>query len=330
MIRRAWEIFMVDVIIRAMREDDLGAADHVMRVAFGTFLGMPEPAAFMGDADFIRTRWRADGDAAWVACVDGAIVGSNFASTWGSFGFFGPLTVRPDLWNGGVGRRLIEPVLACFDARGVRHGGLYTFSHSVKHIALYQAFGFWPRHLIASMSLALPATTSHGDEGLGPISASTFSSLPPAARASTLEETRTLTNTIYDGLDVTSEIRSVHAQSLGDTILVRRDDGLCAFAVCHVGAGTEAGSGACYVKFGAAKSGVANADAFAALLRACESFASERGVARIVIGVNTAREQAYRHLLNRGFRIDRLGVAMERPGNGGYNRRDVHVIDDWR
>jgi hypothetical protein len=48
------------VAIRPLLEADLGAADHVMRLAFGTFLKLPDPLQFMGDADFVRTRWRAD------------------------------------------------------------------------------------------------------------------------------------------------------------------------------------------------------------------------------------------------------------------------------
>ena len=33
------------VIVRPMLADDLDAADRVMRVAFGTFRGLPEPSA---------------------------------------------------------------------------------------------------------------------------------------------------------------------------------------------------------------------------------------------------------------------------------------------
>ncbi|HEY4128982.1 MAG TPA: GNAT family N-acetyltransferase [Gemmatimonadaceae bacterium] len=321
---------MLDVTVRPMREDDLGVADHVMRVAFGTFLGMPDPTTFMGDANYVGTRWRADPEAAWVATADDNVVGSNFVSTWGSFGFFGPLTVRPDLWNQRVAQRLLEPVIDTFEARGVTHAGLYTFSHSQKHVALYQKFGFWPRHLIAMLSCAIPDAPPTADHGSLADSLTLFSGQPVAAQEDTLREARALTNTIYDGLDVSSEIRSVFAQHLGDTVLVRDEGGLVAFAVCHVGAGTEAGSGACYVKFAAAKPGSRAAPEFARLVRACEDFAARRGVARLVVGMNTAREFAYRHLLAHGFRIDRLGVAMERPSDGGYNRRDVHVIDDWR
>src|SRR5215207_3466851 len=84
------------MLVRPLRDEDLPTADHIMRLAFGTFLGLPDPLAFMGDADYVRTRWRADPAAAFAAELDGALVGSNFAANWGSFGFFGPLTVHPD------------------------------------------------------------------------------------------------------------------------------------------------------------------------------------------------------------------------------------------
>ena len=46
-----------DVSVRPLREGDLQEADRIMRLAFGTFLGLPEPMTFMGDASYVRTRW---------------------------------------------------------------------------------------------------------------------------------------------------------------------------------------------------------------------------------------------------------------------------------
>ncbi len=111
------------VSVRPLREDELDEADRIIRLAFGTFLGLPDPLAFMGDAGFVRTRWRADPAAALAAEVGGELVGSNFAANWGSFGFFGPLTVRPDLWDRGVARRLLEATMALFERWGTRHVG---------------------------------------------------------------------------------------------------------------------------------------------------------------------------------------------------------------
>jgi len=131
----------LDVSVRPLQKNDLSAADHIMRLAFGTFLGLPEPTSFMGDAGYVRTRWQADPSAAFSARIGDELVGSNFASNWGSVGFFGPLTVRPDLWDRGVGKRLLEPVMECFEKWGTKHAGLFTFAHSQKHVCLYQKFG---------------------------------------------------------------------------------------------------------------------------------------------------------------------------------------------
>lgn len=39
-----------NVIVRPLEERDLPEADRIMRLAFGTFLGLPDPSGFMGDA----------------------------------------------------------------------------------------------------------------------------------------------------------------------------------------------------------------------------------------------------------------------------------------
>ena len=74
---------MAKVRIRLLEEDDLGDADRIMRVAFGTFIGLPQPESFMGDAGFVRPRFRATPQNAFVAVLDDAVVGSNFATRWG-------------------------------------------------------------------------------------------------------------------------------------------------------------------------------------------------------------------------------------------------------
>src|SRR6185437_9250902 len=141
-----------NITVRPLQESELATADSIMRLAFGTFIGLPEPMSFMGDAAYIRNRWLADPEAAYAAVADGEVIGSNLASNWGSVGFFGPLTVRPDFWDRGVAKRLMTPVMDLFDKWETRHAGLFTFPHSTKHIGPYQRFGFWPRFLTAIMA----------------------------------------------------------------------------------------------------------------------------------------------------------------------------------
>ena len=73
-----------------MREEDLDAADRVMRLAFGTFLGLPDPLTFMGDADYVRTRWIADPSASFVGGIEQGFGWLQFRNAVGERGLFRP------------------------------------------------------------------------------------------------------------------------------------------------------------------------------------------------------------------------------------------------
>jgi ribosomal protein S18 acetylase RimI-like enzyme len=312
---------LISVSIRPLLEADLVEARRVFRVAFGTFIGVPDPESFWPDREYIFTRWRANPAAALAAEVDGAVAGSNLATHWGSFAYFGPLTVRPELWNQHVAQKLLGPTMDLFEKWGVRDAGLFTFANSPKHIGLYQKFGFWPRFLTAVMSK---------DVSVRPASAIGYSGLNAREQAQALNACRKLTDSIHEGLDVTPEIRSVKDQNLGETVLLWGGDSLDAFAVCHGGEGTEAGLNNCYIKFAAVRPGAGAEARFEYLLDGCEALAAERGWQRMEAGVNLNRSQAYRQMLRRGFRTDIQGVAMHKPDAPAYNRPDVFVVDDWR
>ena len=300
-----------EVVVRPLQESKVDEADRVMRLAFGTFLGAPDPAAVFGDAEMVRPRFAAEPSWAFAAEIDGELVGSSFATRWGSFGFVGPVTVRPDLWDRGIAGRLMQPVVDLLDRWQLRQAALFTFPHSPKHIGLYQKFGFWPQHLTPVLEQAVAPTGSR--------EYSTYSSLPDAGRPGILAACQRVTGAIFDGLDVGHEIRATAAQALGDTVLIHDDSQLIGFAVCHLGAG-EAGSGGCFVKFAAVRPALDAGNAFERLLDACEALAAERGLAH----------DAYRRLLARGYRVSFEGIIMQRPNEHGYCRPDVYAIDDLR
>ncbi len=310
------------VDVRPLTAADVDEADRVMRTAFGTFIGVPEPLTVFGDAEYVRPRFAAEPDWAFAAERDGEVVGSIFAARWGSFGMFGPLSVREDLWDRGIARRLMVPVMDLFEAWRVRQAGLYTFAQSPKHVGLYQRFGFWPQHLTAIMSKSVASFAG----GLGYTS---YSSVVEAGRGPVVQACRELTDAIFEGLDLTHEIGATDAQRLGEVVLLGDPARLDAFAICHCGAG-EAGSGSCLVKFGAARPGPGAGDRFDRLLDACEQLAADRGVAALVAGVNVARHDAYRRMLARGYRTRTQGVRMHSPNDPGYCRPDAYVIDDLR
>jgi len=159
---------------------------------------------------------------------------------------------------------------------------------------------------------------------------SRFSGLPEGNREETLKACGELTGAVYDGLDVSGEIRAVANQGLGDTVLLWDDSGLAGVAVCHYGAGTEAGSGACYVKFGAIRPGPDAGRNFERLLDACEALAAAEGMQVFIAGVNMGRHEAYRALLARDALDIGAEATMHRSNDPGYSQPGVYVIDDWR
>ena len=309
--------------VRPLTEADLPQAQRIIRDAFGTFFGVPDLENFWFPP-YAHTRFGAEHIESFAAEQDGELAGSNFAVNWGSVGFFGPLSIRPDRWDSGVGQRLVAAVSDQFEDWGTRHAGLFTFAQSAKHVGLYGKFGFHPRFLTAIMAApARPADTARNW--------SRHSELSETQRTEAEAATRELTEQLYDGLDLRAEIRTVLARKLGDTVLTWDGDSrLAGFAICHCGPASEAGADCCFVKFGAVRPGPGAEGGFAALLDACAALAVAAGMTNVVAAVNLAREEAYRAMLARGFRTQIQGVAMHRPNEGGYSQPGLFVLDDWR
>ena len=310
--------------IRPLREDELGEADAICRRAFGTFLGHPDPLSWGGDAEVLRCRWAADPGSTAALLEDGVLAGSNVVTRWGSVGLFGPLSVDPPRQGRGLAHPLVEEALRLLEGPPVTFRGLYTFAQSPMHVGLYQRFGYWPNGLLALMSKSVPERRDLPD------GAAALSRLPADVQAEALSACRTLTDSVFDGLDVTGEILAVGEQETGDTVLLSEGSRLAALAVCHSGAGSEAGSGKALVRFAAVGSGAGARGRLHALLAAVEAWASSRGAGTVLAGTGSGRVGAWETLREAGYRPVQQGLAMHRGRDPGYDRDHVFVLDDWR
>lgn len=310
-----------------LRESELGEAGRIVRMAFGTFLGLSNPLEFMGDRDFLTPRWRSRNTVVLAAREDRRLLGSNAVTRWGSFGFFGPLTVSPDCWSRGIAQQLLSATMKVFARWGVEHSGLFTFASSPKHVGLYQKFGYWPGNLTALMKRTPqpPAWTSAS----GVKTPVLLSALNDREKRQTIAACAKLTNRIEKGLDLSEEIRAVLKQRIGEVPLVYGQRSLDAFAVCMNGAGSEGGANICYVKFAIARGGPGCGERFERLLDVIEAFAMARG-AELEAGVSLACDDAFCRMRSRGYRMTALGVCMQRPRGDGFSRSGNHVLGDWR
>src|SRR4051794_10319151 len=140
------------ITVGPLKEAELKEADRIFRLAFATFIGLPDPSAFWGGRELFTPRWPAPHVTSFAARENGRLIGSNMITRWGSFAFFGPLTVLPEYWNRGVAQLLLDATVKAFAKQGLKRTALFTFPHSTKHVALYQKFGYWPGFLSALMA----------------------------------------------------------------------------------------------------------------------------------------------------------------------------------
>jgi GNAT superfamily N-acetyltransferase len=312
------------VKIGLLKKAELAEADRILRVAFGTFLGLPNPAEFMGDRDLLISRWHGPHVEVLAARQDGRLVGTNVVTQWGSFGFFGPLTILPEFWDRGVAQLLLQATEKIFHKRGVKRTGLFTFAASAKHVGLYQKFGYWPGYLTALM-----AHTPKVRAPQSALAAVHLSTLTKSGREEAIAACARLTGRIDKGLDLSAEIRALLTRKIGEVVLVYTRKTLDGFAICQHGPGSEGGTKISYIKFAAARGGARAGERFDRLLDACDEVALARG-ASVEAGMSLAREDAYRRMRSHGYRAFGQGVSMQRPHVAGHNRADAYVIDDWR
>jgi predicted N-acetyltransferase YhbS len=299
-------------LIRPMAAADVPEAHRIFRHAFGTHLGATDLATFRVDIGMIALRQRTYPALAWVAEQDGRVVGSVFLNDLGSHGVFGPLTVDPALWDGGIAKALTAHGVAAARARGFAHLGLFTYPTSPKHLELYRRAGFWPRNLVPVFRRAprpgpAPRVLSAGGHATG------------------LGHCRRIAEAVMPGLDPSHEIRMVLDTATGDVVLTETG-----FAICHVGAGSEAGTAKAYVKFAALAPGTDAAARLSGLLRATEALAVARGAETLDAGCDTGRKIAYRTLIAEGWRIAIQGLAMHLDDRPALDGARTLVLDDGR
>ncbi len=313
---------MSDLKLRQLAEHEIDLAEQLNKRAFRTFTGIPEKLLPVNR--YVLPRFRTDPTAAIAAELNGELVGITFALGEGSVARLGPIAVKPGIWKGRIGTRMVEAAHEIFDQRWkAKTAILFTFPNSPLHFSWFSGMGYRPRYLTAVCAGPVPA------EGPTPGHA-LFSALPEADRRAALAATRELTERIHPGLDLSVEISATQVHGFGETVLLGDPARPRGVAVCQVGADTEAGAGNCFIRFGGVAPGASAGADFEELLDACLAYARGRGLTHVGGGFNTGRTGAWGAAVRRRWRPHTLGIAMYRPDSNGYDSEQTWVIEDAR
>jgi ribosomal protein S18 acetylase RimI-like enzyme len=149
-----------------------------------------------------------------VAEAGGRIVGSNFLDERGPITGVGPITVDPEVQRRGVGRSLMQAVIAQgADARGMR---LFQDSFNMQSLALYASLGFEVRE---------PAVVIGGTAKSGPPDGTEVRPL----RESDVDECERLCIGVH-GFERTSELRDAMQGPPLSPVVAVRDGRITAYA----------------------------------------------------------------------------------------------------
>jgi predicted N-acetyltransferase YhbS len=156
----------MEVNLRSGTPRDAEACGSICYDAFKTIsdkhgfpADFPAPEATIGLMSWVLAR----GDVySVVAESDGQIVGSNFLWETGTIAGVGPLSVTPSAQDGGLGRRLMEHVLA--RAREQRFAGvrLTQGTYHNRSLSLYARLGFAARELLSCLQGPPPSAQIPG------------------------------------------------------------------------------------------------------------------------------------------------------------------------
>ena len=252
----------------------------------------------------------------------GHVAAFNIAHRSGTEGWMGPLAVRPDRQGAGAGKTVVQTALDWLIAQGVATLGLETMPRTVDNIGFYSRLGFAPGHLTVTMT--------HDLSGRGHTAPALLSTQRGAARDERLAAARRLVDALAAGYDFTREVELSAELGLGDTVLVAGeaavDDGLDALVLWHSAPLAE---GRPRDEVRVLKLAARDARAFDAALGAAEAAAARAGIRRVSFRCQSSYEDAYRRLIERGYRVRWTDLRMTLEGYAERAPDRGVVLSNW-
>jgi GNAT superfamily N-acetyltransferase len=257
-----------------------------------------------------------DGAMVW-RDTDGQLAGFNMVHRSGAEGWMGPIAVRPDRQNEGLGSTMVQAGIDWLKTQGARTIGLETMPRTVDNIGFYSRLGFMPGHL--TITLVRDVGRRNADPG-------ELLSGSGGQLLKGLAECHALAERLAPGIDFTRELALTHELRIGDTTLVRRDGRLVAFALWH-SAPLAAGRPKDEVRV--LKLVAESLDDLEHVVDGVQHAAQRERVRRVALRCQSAFADAYLRLVERGFRVHWTDLRMILRGYASAGQRSGVVLSNW-
>lgn len=250
----------------------------------------------------------------------GELAAFNIAHRSGTEGWMGPLAVRTDRQEMGIGRIIVSAAVEWLQRHRVTTVGLETMPRTVENIGFYGRLGFVPRHLTVTMTGETSGRRVAGGSVL-------LGRLDAAERAGLLERCRARIDQSARGYDFTREAELTLELGLGDTVVLERAGEISGFAIWHSAPlAAERHAEELRVLKVFADSG----QTFDRLMLTLEGLAAREQLPRVAIRTQTAFTGAYQALTKRGYRVRWTDLRMTLEGCSEASVVDGEVLfSNW-
>jgi GNAT superfamily N-acetyltransferase len=303
------------------RVDDIAALNQVFSDAFTEryrrdgMVGVRVP--FLNPAV-----WRyaiedaADGAMLW-RDERGQVAAFNMVHRSGVEGWMGPLAVRSEFQGTGVGKEIVTRGIDWLREQGAAVIGLETMPRTMDNIGFYSRLGFVPGRLTLTVTVDAAAA---GRPSL------LLGRLTARDKEATFEQCAALLGHLAPGYDYTREIALTDERSLGDTLLMRGDDGIVGFALCHTIPLVE---GRAREELRVLKLVLADESLFEGTVRALCDLARRSGTRRVAFRLQGEYTRIYQQLVALGGRVRWTDLRMVLDGYPEMRPERGIVLSNW-
>ena len=261
------------------------------------------------DADAGAMLWRDD---------RGHIAAFNMVHRSGTEGWMGPLAVRTEYQGTGLGKEIVTRGIEWLKQSRAAVIGLETMPRTMDNIGFYSRLGFTPGRLTLTTTL---------DATLDDRPATLLARRSTQEKEATLGECKALLERLAPGYDYTREIQLTDELSLGDTVILRGDDGaLEGFALAHTVPLVE---GRAREELRVLKLVLRHEEQFGEMARSLCDFARRSGTRRVALRVQGEYQTTYQRLVQMGARVRWTDLRMALTHHEEQRPKRALVLSNW-
>ena len=318
---RSWRQHTVDGPYRA-QAGEIGELNQIFSDSFteryrrdgmvGVRVPYLNPAVWryaIEDADAGAMLWRDD---------RGHIAAFNMVHRSGTEGWMGPLAVRTEYQGTGLGKEIVTRGIEWLKQSRAAVIGLETMPRTMDNIGSYSRLGFTPGRLTLTTTL---------DATLDDRPATLLARRSTQEKEATLAECKALLERLAPGYDYTREIQLTDELSLGDTVILRGDDGaLEGFALAHTVPLVE---GRAREELRVLKLVLRHEEQFGEMARSLCDFARRSGTRRVALRVQGEYQTTYQRLVQMGARVRWTDLRMALTHHEEQRPKRALVLSNW-